>query len=228
MGDNIRLAVVDDHPLLREGVVQILSSCPDVEVLAQGASAKEALAIAGRLDPDVMVLDISIPGGGLEALEAIVAAHPKTKVVMLTVSINEQDVVGALRLGACGYVVKGVSGPELIHAIRSVFNGDHFLSPALGARLITEGVGRKPTVRGDLPKTLSHREAEILRLVRLGLSNKAIGAKLQLSDKTVKHYMTNLFQKLNVRSRLEAAVLLSAPSGNDTETANEQSVREER
>jgi two-component system, NarL family, nitrate/nitrite response regulator NarL len=205
---NIRVGVVDDHPLLREGVVYILKGAPDIEVVAQGAAAKEAIDIASIPDLDVLVLDISIPGGGLNALQTVMDNNPKVKVLMLTVSADETDVLSALRMGAKGYVLKGVSGPELIQALRSVYLDGQYISPSLGAKLLLD-VGRgKSITKGSVFEDLSSRQDEILLLVGQGLSNKEIGAKLHLSDRTIKHHMTNVFQKLGVRNRLEAALLV--------------------
>jgi two-component system, NarL family, nitrate/nitrite response regulator NarL len=204
----IRVGVVDDHPLLREGVVYILKGAPDIEVVAQGATAKEAIDIASIPDLDVLVLDISIPGGGLNALQTIMDNNPKVKVLMLTVSADETDVLSALRMGAKGYVLKGVSGPELIQALCSVNLDGQYISPSLGAKLLLD-VGRGKTItKGNVFEDLSSRQDEILLLVGQGLSNKEIGAKLHLSDRTIKHHMTNVFQKLGVRNRLEAALLV--------------------
>lgn len=206
----IRVAVVDDHPLFREGVVHLLETCPDIEVIAQGASAKEAIDIVQSHSPDVLVLDISIPGGGIAALQTIATGHGLTNVLILTVSADENDVLKALQLGAKGYVVKGVSGAELMQALRSVYNGDRYLSPSLGAKLLTDVglVHSSTTSEVDAGGDLSCRENEILSFVGQGLSNKEIALKLNLSEKTVKHYMTNVFHKLHVRSRLEAALLI--------------------
>lgn len=208
MKPKIRVSVVDDHPLLREGVVHILKSAPDIEVVSQGATAKEAIEIAASQDLDVLVLDISISGGGLQALQAILDGDPGFKVLMLTVSADESDVLTALRLGAKGYVLKGVSGPELIQALRSVYLDGQYISPSLGAKLLLD-VGRGKSIsKGNVFEDLSSRQDEILLLVGQGLSNKEIGAKLHLSDRTIKHHMTNVFQKLGVRNRLEAALLV--------------------
>lgn len=208
MEPKILVGVVDDHPLLREGVVYILKGAPDIEVVAQGAAAKEAIDIASIPVLDVLVLDISIPGGGLNALQTIMDNNPKVKVLMLTVSADETDVLSALRMGAKGYVLKGVSGPELIQALRSVYLDGQYISPSLGAKLLLD-VGRgKSITKGSVFEDLSSRQDEILLLVGQGLSNKEIGAKLHLSDRTIKHHMTNVFQKLGVRNRLEAALLV--------------------
>jgi DNA-binding NarL/FixJ family response regulator len=203
----IRVAVIDDHPLFREGVVQTISSCADMDVVAQGASAAEALEIVRGHDPDIVILDINIPGGGIVALEQMMAGNIRSRVMMLTVSTNQVDAAKSLRLGARGYVVKGVAGPELIEAVRAVFNGEHYLSPSLGARLVANAEADRRAPQADASSNLSSREVEILSLVRLGHSNKAIAKRLNLSDKTVKHYMTGLFQKLKVRNRVEAALL---------------------
>jgi two-component system nitrate/nitrite response regulator NarL len=207
MSSKIRVAVVDDHPLFREGVVFVLASCPDMEVVAQGASAIEAAEIALSRKPDVIVLDVSIPGGGLSAIKAIAANSPETRVMMLTVSLDKADVLEALRLGARGYVVKGVSGQDLVQALRVVFGGERYLSPSLGATLLSDVDSGKSDATAHPLKSLNSREDAVLSLVTQGLSNKEIASRLRLSDKTVKHYMTGVFQKLRVRSRLEAALL---------------------
>jgi two-component system, NarL family, nitrate/nitrite response regulator NarL len=204
----IRVAVVDDHPLLCEGVIHILKGVADIDVVAKGATAKDAVDIVASQNPDALVLDISIPGGGLNALQTIMEQSPKTKVLMLTVSADESDVLNALRLGAKGYVLKGVSGPELVQALRAVYLDGQYISPSLGAKLLLD-VGRgKSIAKGNLFEDLSSRQDEILLLVGQGLSNKEIGARLHLSDRTIKHHMTNVFQKLGVRNRLEAALLV--------------------
>ena len=212
MQRKIRVVVIDDHPLFREGVVSVLASCPDVEVVAQGASADDAAEIAGTHKPDVALLDVSIPGGGLSAIRAIAASSPGTRAMMLTVSVDKTDVLEALRLGARAYVVKGVSGRELLQALYAVINGERYLSPSLGAMLLTDVDSGRADAKAPAVKDLSSREAAVLTLVTQGLSNKEVGARLQLSDKTIKHYLTSVFQKLHVRSRLEAAMLMKKMS----------------
>lgn len=208
----IGVAVVDDHPLFREGVSHILNACEDIEVVGQGSSSDEAYDLVRTTKPDILVLDVSIPGGGLNALEAVMADYPKLKVMMLTVSVDKPDVLKALRLGARGYVVKGVGGQELVQALRVVLRGDRYLSPSLGASLLSDVDQAKTEARIKATECLSHREGQVLSLVTQGLSNKEIGARLSLSDKTVKHYMTSVFQKLHVRNRLEAALLVKRAS----------------
>ena len=156
MKPTIRVAVVDDHPLFREGVVHIFAACSDIEVVAQGASARDAVEIAQRSKPDILVLDISIPGCGITALEMIVANCPEIKMLMLTVSSDESDVLRTLRLGAMGYVVKGVSGPELVQALRSVYHGDRYISPALGAKLLSATRSQSSDIQGRCARGLEH------------------------------------------------------------------------
>ncbi len=210
MTDILQIAIVDDHPLLREGVAHILAGQPDLDVVAQGASAAEVIAIAGQYLPDVMLLDVSMPGGGLTAVREIAAAYPVIKTVMLTVSENEDDVTTALRAGARAYVLKGVAARELIRIVRAVATGDVYVTPSLATSLLYDLSGgdssgrRGPSNHLD---ELTDRERQILELVADGDSNKEVAARLQISEKTVKHHMTNILQKLQVRNRVEAALL---------------------
>ena len=208
MTDTLQIAIVDDHPLFREGVAHTLRRQPGFEVVAEGSSAAEAIAIAGQRLPDIMLLDLSMPGGGLEAVRQIAAAYPVVKVIMLTVSQDEEDVTTALRAGARAYVLKGVAARELVEIIRSVAAGDAYVTPSLAASLLFD-LRSTPAHRpnaGPLGE-LTERELQILERVAAGDSNKEIGATLQVSEKTVKHHMTNILQKLQVRNRVEAALL---------------------
>jgi two-component system, NarL family, nitrate/nitrite response regulator NarL len=152
------------------------------------------------------VLDISIPGGGISALQSIVKLGKNSKVLMLTVSDDQSDVFDALNLGAQGYVLKGISGPELIQALRAVHFDGHYLSPNLGAKMLTDISRHKLDAHVEIHNRLTEREEGVLKLVQLGKANKEIGLALNLSEKTIKHYMGNLFKKLNVKSRTELAV----------------------
>jgi two-component system nitrate/nitrite response regulator NarL len=209
MSERIQVVIVDDHPLFRDGLIQTLKAEADMEVVGQVGTASEAIALAGELVPDVMLLDIAIPGSGLKAAQVIAAATPITKIIMLTGSEAEEDVLTALKAGARGYILKGVSGPELVKIVRDVFAGEAYVTPALAASLLSE---LNPARHGARPATrpldeLTERERQILEKLAAGLSNKEIAQQLFLSEKTIKHYVTNILQKLHVRNRVAAALL---------------------
>lgn len=205
MSDAIRVLIADDHPLFREGVAHSLAAEPDIALVGQAASGEEALSLARDLLPDVLLLDIAMPGkGGLAAAAELAAACPATKIIMLTVSEHEDDLLSAFKAGARGYVLKGVSARDLANVVRTVASGEVYVSPSLAAGMLVE------MTRGRLPdplNELTEREREILQLVAQGLTNREIGERLHLAEKTVKHYMTNVLGKLHVRSRVEAALL---------------------
>ncbi|MEW6633619.1 MAG: response regulator transcription factor [Pseudomonadota bacterium] len=203
----IRIAIVDDHPLFREGVARSLGEIGGFELVGEGASADDAERLARSGTPDILLLDISMPGGGLNALTSILAAMPEQKIVMLTVSETNADVAQALKAGARGYVLKGVGSKSLAEILRDVASGQSYVSPTLSARLLSDLL--QPTARKPAPLSrLTGREAEILKLVAEGLSNKEVAARLSLQEKTVKHHMTKVLTKLNVRNRTEAALLM--------------------
>lgn len=207
MSEPIRMIVADDHPLYRNGVVRTLEEADGFEVLGEGASAAEAIDLCLRLKPDVALLDISMPGSGIDAARTLVSSQKTIKVVMLTASENDGDIMAALAAGARGYVLKGVGAGDLIAAIRSIAQGETYVSPGLAARLLVAMNAPKPAEARDAAfETLSAREEQILKHVASGLSNKEVGRSLGLQEKTVKHYMTTILQKLQARNRVEAAL----------------------
>lgn len=209
MSDKIHVAAVDDHPLFREGVIQTLHAAPDMELVGHGTTAEDALRLAQGLLPDIILLDISIPGGGIHAAQTIAAACPVIKIVMLTVSEEEEDVLAALKAGARAYILKGTPARELVSILQAVHAGEVYVTPGLAASLLLEMRGAVPESQippGPLDE-LTDRERQILERVATGCSNKEIAYELHLSEKTVKHYMTNILQKLQVRNRVEAALL---------------------
>jgi DNA-binding NarL/FixJ family response regulator len=220
MSDKIQIVIVDDHPLFRDGVAHTLAAEPDIEIAAQGASAAEANRQAQDLLPDLILLDINMPGGGLNAAQTITATCPVTRIVVLTVSEEEEDLLAALRAGARGYILKGVPARELIRILRAVCDGESYVTPALAAGLLREMTGAAPGARpaADPLNELTERERQILEGVAGGLSNKEIGQHLHLSEKTVKHYMTNILQKLQVRNRVEAALIAQRGTRSETRT----------
>jgi DNA-binding NarL/FixJ family response regulator len=199
----IRIVVADDHPMFRAGVVASLSAQPDIVVVGEGASTTEAVRLVEAHSPDVCLLDIAMPGGGLEAAREITAASPQTRVVMLTVSEDEDDLLAAMKAGASGYVLKGATASELLNVLRTVNAGEVYVAPGLAWGLLRE-MSRPRSAPLD---ELSTREREVLELVAAGLSNQEIGHRLGLAEKTIKHYMTSILGKLRVRSRVEAALV---------------------
>lgn len=211
MPRKIRVGVVDDHPLYRDGVIFALESETDIEVVGQGENANDAFQIAHDHSPDVLLLDMNMPGGGLNAVAKIALRCPATKTLMLTVVDDEDEVRNVLRKGARGYLLKGASSSELVNAIRIVSKGQSYVSPSFAARLImSRGIEEAdPSERSNLFPELSEREEQILLLILRGLSNRLIGDELGLTEKTVKGYVTNIMEKLNVRNRVEAAMIAS-------------------
>jgi DNA-binding NarL/FixJ family response regulator len=191
--------------LFRDGVAHSLRAGPDFDVIAQVTSGEEAVEVAQRLTPDVALLDIAMPGmGGIAAAASIAASVPDMRIVMLTVSEEKDNLLAALKAGAHGYVLKGTAASELRAIVRRVVGGEAFVTPALAARLLTE-FSRPPV--GDPFSSLTEREVQVLELVSKGLSNRKAGERLHLAEKTVKHYMTCILQKLHARSRTQAAII---------------------
>jgi DNA-binding NarL/FixJ family response regulator len=210
MTDPIRVVVADDHPLFREGVINSLESAADIQVVGQADNTDDAVRVVREELPEVALLDVTMPGGGgIEAARRIAAACPATRIVMLTVSEDEDDLLAAMKAGASGYVLKGVSAHDLASIVRSVSGGEVYVAPSLAFGLLREM--SKPRESDPLAE-LSSRERQVLELVGNGLSNQEIGLRLGLAEKTIKHYMTNILTKLQVRSRVEAA-LLAARAG---------------
>jgi len=205
MADTIRIVVVDDHPLFREGVAHSLDSDPRFEVLAEAASGEEAVEAARRLSPDMVVMDLNMSGcGGIAAAETISAILPAVRILMLTVAEDEDSLLAALKSGAHGYVLKGVAAGEFREIVRRVASGEAYVTPSLAARMLAEFGRPRPA---DPLSQLSQRESAVLELLGTGLTNREIGERLHLAEKTVKHYMTSILQKLHVRSRTEAALM---------------------
>ena len=211
MNDQIRVLIADDHPLFREGVVHSLLGNAGITVIGQADTSEEALRLARELLPDVVLLDIAMPvRGGLAIASEIAFACPATKIIMLTASDQEDDLLSAFKAGARGYVLKGVSAQELARIICNVADGDVYVTPTLAAGMLVEMTRGRPY---DPLIELTDREREILQYVAQGWTNRQICEHLHLAEKTIKHYMTNILGKLHVRSRLEAAMLIARRSG---------------
>jgi two-component system nitrate/nitrite response regulator NarL len=204
MNEPIRVILADDHPMFRAGVAASLGTVDDVELVGQADDARGALALAREHLPDIALLDVNMPGSGLAAARDITSACPATRVVMLTVSEDEDDLLAAMKAGASGYVLKGAGATELVAVLRAVMAGEVYVAPALAWQLLREM--SKPRDSNPLDD-LTVREREVLELVAQGHTNLEIGERLNLAEKTIKHYMTNILGKLHVRSRVEAALL---------------------
>ncbi len=208
--NKLRLVIVDDHTLFREGLASVLGAEADFDIIGSGGSAQEAIRLAKELLPEIILLDIDMPGSGLEAARLIARDFPVIKIVVLTASEADDHLMSALKLGVRAFILKGVAARELIRILRSVAEGETYIPPALAAGLLLEmrAPAAPETKTAENPiNELTAREREILENLAGGLSNKEIGKKLFLSEKTVKHYMTNILQKLQVRNRVEAALL---------------------
>jgi DNA-binding NarL/FixJ family response regulator len=203
MVNSIRTAVVDDHPLFREGVVSLLARTPGIDVVACGYAAADAVSIARDVAPDVLLIELKLPGDGAAAAAAIVREHAGTRIVILTVSDSDSDLAAMLQAGVHGYLLKGCTGQEIVRAVQRVHAGELCVTPSIAPRLLTEA----DRAGQEAAENLSSREEIILAQVSKGLSNKEIARALNLREKTVKHYMIHIMQKLGAGSRNEAALL---------------------
>lgn len=201
----IRILVVDDHQIVRQGIRSLLSNYPDFEIVGEAADGTAALKQVGQLTPDVTLLDIRMPGeSGLEVLRQIRQLQPEAKVLMLTSFDDEEYVIGALRAGAQGFVLKSVSDEMLVQAIRSVCRGEHALSPQITEQMV-RWVTAPPVEPPPPAPGFDQDERQILRLLVEGASNTAIAAKLYLSNTTLKRKLRKIFAKLQVQTRAQAA-----------------------
>ena len=213
-GERFRILVVDDHTLFRRGLMALLSLDPQFEVVGDAGDAGQAQRRAAELQPDLILLDNHLPGvNGVDALPALREVAPAARVIMLTVSEDEQDLAAALRNGACGYLLKTTEGDALAHAIRRAMRGESVIAEEMTGKLVSafRGAGNAPAA-GPLPaasplEQLSPREREILRGIARGESNKEIARSLGIAETTVKIHVQHVLRKLEVSSRVQAAVV---------------------
>lgn len=204
--DKLTVLIADDHPLVREALHQALDGEEDMEVVAEAGDGEEAVRLATELKPDVVVMDIVMPGlNGIEATRRLKEIAPDIAILILTAYDDDEYVLGLLDAGAAGYLLKSARGRDLAGAIRAIKSGESVLHPNIIARLLKR-VTTAPVEKHKGSELLSARESEVLRLVALGMSNKEIADKLSLSQRTIKAHLTNTFNKLNVASRSEAIV----------------------
>ena len=210
MANPTKIVIADDHPMFREGVVHSLENENDIEIIGQASSGEEAFEIIEKKLPDMVLLDISMPGeGGIETTKRIAESFPVIQIIILTASEEEDDLIKALKAGASGYIVKGIAGKELVNAVRAVAGEGTYISPAMADMLLHDL--QKPSSSDQLNE-LSSREYQILMLVAKGMTNRNIGDQLHLAEKTIKHYMTNILEKLHVTSRVQAALIANQKS----------------
>jgi DNA-binding NarL/FixJ family response regulator len=211
----MRIVIVVGHPLFREGVSQILGGATDIELLAHGATPRDAEQLAAELQPDILLLDLDLPDEPLLSAQVVAKRSPLTKIIGITVSEESEHVQAALRAGVRAYVLKGISGHDLIDVVRKVAAGESYVAPRLATATLVamlrtdfgeEWAGALPS--SDPLGGLTERERQILNLVAGGMRNKEVGQQLHLTEKTVKHHMSNILRRLHVRNRVEAALLV--------------------
>lgn len=200
----IHILLVDDHRIVREGLASMLSTQPDMQIMGEAATGEEALALIERQQPDIVLLDLEMPGlNGVHVLERLHEAFPTVRSIVLTAYGSEELILDAVRAGAKGYLLKGAGLDEVLRAVRVVAAGGSLLEPAITERLL-ESMER--ILRGGRgPEILTERERAILTLIARGLPNKTIGKELHLAERTVKFYTSIIFRKLGVANRAEAA-----------------------
>jgi DNA-binding NarL/FixJ family response regulator len=207
----LRILLADDHPLLREGVAHSLQVEPGWQVVAQAGHSAQAVAQAVALQPDVALIDLSLPGeGGMAVIGQIAAQCPAVRIIVLTASSDGDTLMKALKVGAHGYVLKGVSALELRTIVQRVMAGEAYVTPSLAGSLLVEFTRARAEPVGE---ALTTRETDVLTLLARGHTNREIGEHLHLAEKTVKHHVTHILDKLQVRSRTEAALLAQRQRG---------------
>jgi len=202
----IRVILVDDHTIVRFGLMTLINDQTDMEVVGEAGTALDALRQVDELHPDVVLMDIRMPGeGAIEAIERISQDHPDTRVAILTSYANDNLLIKAIRAGAAGYILKQVRNEELLQAIRAIVRNEAVLDPVTTARLLQRVRETERMVETDAFRSLSDREIEVLAEVARGKSNAQIGVALNLSEKTVRNYVSTILEKLRLTNRIELA-----------------------
>jgi DNA-binding NarL/FixJ family response regulator len=206
--DSLRVLIVDDHDLFRTGLRNLLEE-QGVQVVGEAASGTEAVRIVREIAPDVVVMDLNMPGmGGVDATRHITSIAPLTRVVMLTISDQDNDVMDAILAGACGYLLKDSSIQDLMTGIRAASLGESLISPNIAAKVLqrVRATSTQPEIANTIRAELSDREIEVLKLIANGKDNAVIAAELHISPKTVKNHISNILMKLQIDNRIQAAV----------------------
>jgi len=213
-GDSIRVMIADDHALFRRGLEMVLAEEPGIEIVGQACDGAEAVQVAAEAVPDVVLMDIRMPKTtGIEAARAMKEVAPSAKIVILTISDEEEDLFEAIRAGASGYLLKDIPLDEVAAAVRSVHGGQSLINPSMAGKLLTEfatlarrDAEEEPSKHAPAPK-LTEREMEVLRLVARGMNNRDIAKELFISENTVKNHVRNILEKLQIHSRMEAVMI---------------------
>jgi DNA-binding NarL/FixJ family response regulator len=206
--DGLRVLLVDDHDLFRSGLRNLLEE-EGVQIIGEAAAGQEAVEIVRELAPDVVVMDLNMPGmGGVEATRHISSVAPLTRVLMLTISDQDNDVIDAILAGACGYLLKDSTIQELMAGIRAAAQGESLISPTIAAKVLQRirASSTQPEIANTIRSELSDREIEVLKLIANGKDNAMIAAELHISPKTVKNHISNILMKLQIENRIQAAV----------------------
>jgi len=205
--ESIRILLADDHPILRHGLRAMLDSIPKFEVVGEATTGEEAVTRSAELRPDVVLMDIQMPGlNGIEATRQVMQSDPNAGVVVLTMFRDDDSVFAAMRAGARGYVLKDAGGEEVLTVVRAVANGEAYFGPEIAKRLMSFFSAPRPAAPSEAFPELTAREHEVLDLIARGLSNTEISRRLFLSPKTVRNHISNIFTKLRVADRSEAIV----------------------
>jgi DNA-binding NarL/FixJ family response regulator len=205
--EHIRILIADDHPVFRYGLRALLAAEPTTEVIGDATTGGEAIAKASSLQPDVILMDLNMPGvNGIEATRRILEMTPHMSILVLTMFDDDDSIFAAMRAGARGYLLKGAEGEETVRAIHAVSSGEAIFSPAIARKLMQYFGARRPTAPPQAFPELTEREREILTLIAQGYTNTAIAEKLVLSPKTVRNHVSNIFSKLQVADRAEAII----------------------
>jgi DNA-binding NarL/FixJ family response regulator len=203
----IRVLVADDHPLFRKGIRSLLESMADIEVVGEASNGRQAVEMAAELQPDVVLMDLQMPeGGGLSATREIANAHDDVHILVVTLFDDDDSVFAALRAGAQGYILKDAEEGEMMRAIRAVGEGEAIFSPAIASRLMDFFASSRAVVPEEVFPELTEREREILTLIARGQTNADIADQLSISLKTVRNHVSNIFGKLQVVDRAQAAI----------------------
>ena len=201
----VRVVIADDHPVFRFGLRTLLKADPTMEVVGEATNGEEAIAQASQLSPDVILMDLNMPGmTGIEAIRRILAGQPHVHILVLTMFDDDDSVFAAMRAGARGYLLKGSEGRETLQAIRVVSTGEAIFSPTIAQRLMQYFGAPRPLSPSQPFPDLTEREREVLALIAQGYTNQAIAEQLVISPKTVRNHISAIFSKLQVTSRLEA------------------------